>query len=319
MNRKPDSPSTQHAALSTGGSGWAQRFTVKGVFWRQFLRWAALNIPLWIEPTIIAFWSLFFLLWGPGRRGVMRNLAAIKPGSWAITNFFRTYRVFWNYAWTITDNMRFKEERLTPDWAFAGREHFEPVVAPDAGGAIVLTAHMGSYDLGAHLFAVSTTRQIVMIRAPEVDPETRQYEEAKVEDTRGDGLRVGFNTTGDLAFELLAAVQRGDLVAIQGDRVTPGIATREVTIFGRRATIPTGPFALAMAAHVKIHPMFVVRTGLRQYTLITGPAIIVERKGRNRDEALEPAIARWVVQLEEIIRDNWFQWFAFEPFFEERT
>ena len=48
---------------------------------------------------------MFFLLWGPGRRGVMRNLSAIMPGSSAIANFFRTYRVFWNYAWTITDNV----------------------------------------------------------------------------------------------------------------------------------------------------------------------------------------------------------------------
>ncbi len=290
-----------------------QRFTVKGVFWRQFLRWAVRNIPLWIEPVVIGFWSLFFLLWGPGRRGVMTNLKAIKPGSWTLTNFFRTYAVFWNYAWTISDNGRFKELHRAPGWSFQGRHHFEPLLA-NADGAIILTAHMGSYDLGAHLFATTTGRQIVMIRAPEVDPETRRFEEAKVEEVSNDGLRVGFNTSGDLAFELLAAVQRGEVVAIQGDRVTPGIACREVKLFGRQAMVPTGPFALAMASGVAIYPMFVVRRGLRHYTLITGEPIRVERKGRNRDEAIEPAVARWTVQLEEVIRSNWFQWFAFESF-----
>jgi predicted LPLAT superfamily acyltransferase len=294
---------------------FVQRFTVKGVFWRQFLRWAVLNIPFWIEPFVIASWSLFFLLWGPGRRGVMRNLTAIKPGSWTVTNFLRTYRVFWNYAWTITDNIRFKEERVAPEFAFIGREHLEPLLRDDHGGAIVLTAHMGSYDLGAHLFAASTTRQIVMIRAPEVDPQTRLYEESKVDLTHDDGLRVGFNTTGDLAFELLAAVQRGEVVAIQGDRVTAGIATTPVTLFGRRASVPSGPFALAMATRVPIYPMFIVRKGLRSYALITGEPITVERVGRARD--FTPAIAKWVAQLEHVIRENWFQWFAFEPFFEE--
>jgi len=304
--------STKHSAPST--PPWRRRFQVKGVFWRQFLRWAVLNIPLSIEPAVIAWWSLFFLLWGPGRRGVMHNLAAIKPGSWAITNFVRTLRVFWNYAWTITDNIRFKEQRVVPEFSFAGREHFEPLLRA-SGGAIILTAHMGSYDLGAHLFAASTTRKIVMIRAPEVDPQTRQYEEAKVGKTSEDGLSVGFNTTGDLAFDLLEAVQRGDLVAIQGDRVTSGIATTPVTLFGRRANVPTGPFALAMAARVAIYPMFVVRTGLRSYTLITGEPITVERVGRSRDFA--PAIAKWIAQLEQIIGEHWFQWFAFDPFFEE--
>lgn len=292
-----------------------RRFTVKGVFWRQFLRWAVLNIPLWIEPFVIAFWSLFFLLWGPGRRGVMRNLTAIKPGSRRIANFLRTFRVFWNYAWTITDNIRFKEERVAPELTFIGREHLEPMLRDDHGGAIILTAHMGSYDLGAHLFAASTTRQIVMIRAPEVDPQTRQYEEEKAGRTQDDGLRVGFNTTGDLAFQLLEAVQRGDIVAIQGDRVTAGIATTPVTLFGRRTNVPSGPFALAMAARVPIYPMFVVRTGLRSYTLITGEPITVERLGRTRD--FGPAIAKWIAQLEHVVRENWFQWFAFEPFFEE--
>jgi predicted LPLAT superfamily acyltransferase len=275
-----------------------------------------LNIPLWVEPQVIAFWSLFFLLWGPGRRGVMRNLTAIKPGSSAIANFFRTYRVFWNYAWTITDNARFKELRMSPEWSFIGREHFDPLVQSD-GGAIILTAHMGSYDLGAHLFAASTTRQIVMIRAPEADPTTRQYEESQIDRTSDDGLRVGFNTTGDLAFELLDAVQRGELVAIQGDRVTPGIAATPVTLFGRKTHIPSGPFALAMAARVPIYPMFVVRTGLRRYTVVCGTPITVERAGRTRD--FSPAIAQWIAQLENVIREYWFQWFAFEPFFEETS
>jgi len=296
---------------------FVRRFTVQGILWRRLLRWAVLNIPLFIEPAVIAFWSLFFLLWGPGRRGVMRNLTAIKPGSWAITNFFRTYRVFWNYAWTITDNMRFQERRTVPEFSFVGGEHFKALLRERSGGAIILTAHMGSYDLGAHLFAASTTRQIVMIRAPEVDPETRRYEEAKVRRTSEDGLRVGFNTTGHLAFDLLSSVQRGEFVAIQGDRVTPGIATSPVTLFGRAAKVPSGPFALAMAARVPIHPMFVVRTGLRRYALISGAPITVERSGRNRD--FGPAIAQWVAQLEEVIRDYWFQWFAFEPFFEERV
>ena len=292
-----------------------QRFKVKGVFWRQILRWAVLNVPLWIEPLVMAAWSLFFLLWGPGRRGVMRNLTAIKPGSWAITNFFRTFVVFWNYAWTITDNVRFKESRMKTEWSFIGREHFAPLIDEANSGAIILTAHMGSYDLGAHLFAASTTRRIVMIRAPEADPETRQYEEAKVGKTVDDGLRVGFNTAGELAFELLAAVQRGELVAIQGDRVTPGIAAVPVTLFGRETKLPSGPFALALAARVPIYPMFVVRTGLRSYTLVSGAPIVVERKGRERD--FGPAIEAWIAQLEQVIRDYWFQWFAFEPFFEE--
>src|SRR6202040_24944 len=147
-----------------------------------------LNIPLWTEPIFMACWSFFFLLWGPGRRGVMRNLSVIKPGSTALGNFFRCHRVFWNYAWTIADNVRFKTLRVIPDWEFVGWKHFEEMQS--RGGAILLTAHMGSYDLGAHLFSETSTRRIVMVRAPEADPETREFEE----DHGAGGLRVEFNT-----------------------------------------------------------------------------------------------------------------------------
>lgn len=294
---------------------WHQRFDVRGVFWRQFLRWAVHNVPYWLEPIVIGWWSLFFLLWGPGRRGVMRNLEHIKPGSSSVANFFRTYRVFWNFAWTITDNMRFKELRVVPDWEFVGTEHFRAMLEHESG-LIMLTAHMGSYDLGAHLFAATTKREIVMVRAPETDPDTRKFEESiqdRTEET--DGLRVGFNTgASELAIDLLHAIQRRAVVAIQGDRVTQGVGSVRTTMFGVPADLPAGPFALAMAARAPIFPVFVVRCGRRRYRLVTYPPIMLERRSRKREEDLQRAVDAWSETLQKAIGDGWFQWYAFAPF-----
>jgi lauroyl/myristoyl acyltransferase len=285
--------------------------------WRRLLHWAVLNIPPWLEPLVIGWWSMFFLFWGPGRRGVMRNLTAIFPGSTALANFFRTYRVFWNYAWTITDNARFRLLRTIPRWDFEQRENFEELQS-HGGGAILLTAHMGSYDLGAALFAELTTRRIVMVRAPEVDPGTREFEDRVHEEKGATGLRVGFNTTAtDLAFDLLAAVQSGEIVAIQGDRVTPGIASVETTLFGKRMNVPAGPFALAMASRAPIFPLFVMRRGRRHYCLLTCQPITVTRTSRYRDHDIRRGVDEWARALESAIREGWQQWFAFEPFSEE--
>ena len=292
-----------------------RRFLVHGVFWRKVLRFAVLIVPVWFEPAVIAFWSLLFLLWGPGRRGVMRNLTAILPGSWAIANVFRAYRVFWNFAWTITDNVRFKELRVHPDWEFAGAEHFQRLTA-EPGGAIILTAHMGNYDLGAQLFAESSDRKIVMVRAPETDPETRKYEEELHARTAAE-LQIDFSTRAtDLALDLLASLREGNFVAIQGDRVTPGIASIPATLFGKRTNFPAGPFALAMSARVPIYPLFIFRLGRRNYRLLAGPPFEVVRL-RDRDETFRRALEAWTAQLEGVLRAAWFQWFAFEPYSEE--
>jgi predicted LPLAT superfamily acyltransferase len=294
---------------------WYRRFLVNGVFWRQFLRFAVLNVPPWVEPTVEAFWTLFFLLWGPGRRGVMRNLTAILPGSWAIANFLRTYRVFWNFAWTITDNMRFRELRVSPDWEFVGREFFEQLQSHQ-GGAIILTAHMGNYDLGAHLFAERSGRQIVMIRAPETDAQTREFEESHAARTASE-LKIDFSTrSSDLALDLLHALQRGEIIAIQGDRVTPGISALPATLFGKSMQVPAGPFALSMAARVPIYPLFIMRRGRRRYRLVTAKPFEVTRT-RDRAAAFEEAVKHWTFELEQVIRDAWFQWFTFQPYSEE--
>ncbi len=296
---------------------WWRRFLVRGVFWRQFLHWAVLNVPLWIEPIVMAWWSLFFLLWGPVRRGVMHNLRTIKPGSLALTNFFRTWRVFWNYAWTITDNARLQETRVTPDWEFIGHEHFADLQAR-SGGAIMLTAHMGSYDLGAQMFGETTAQKLLMVRAPEVDPQTREFEEDLHGRTVGEAVNINFNTRAhELALDLLHGLRQGQIVAIQGDRVTPGVASANAVLFGKVTQLPTGPFALAMAAGVPIYPIFIIRAGRRRYRLVTCEPIRVDRDRHNRDEILQNAVTRWAVQLERVIADSWFQWFTFEPVFEE--
>jgi lauroyl/myristoyl acyltransferase len=294
-------------------SAWWRRFLVRGVVWRQLLRFAILNVPPWTEPIAMAFWSAFFLVWGPGRRGVMRNLKVIKPGSFAITNFFRCYRVFWNYAWTMADNVRFKELRTIPDWEFTGKEHFDEMQMRE--GAILLTAHMGSYDLGAHLFSETSTRRIVMVRAPEADPETRAFEEHHGPDS----IRIEFNTRAtELALDLLETIREGGIVAIQGDRVTGSISSLPATLFGRQTVVPAGPFALALAARVPIYPVFVVRLGRRRYRLITSRPIEITRS-RNRDDDFARAVAQWMMELERVIDACWFQWFTFEPYWPEQA
>lgn len=238
----------------------------------------------------------------------MFNLEAIKPGSSGLMNFFRCYRVFWNFAWTISDNARFKELGVIPDWEFVGLRHFEAMQS--SGGAVLLTAHMGSYDVGARLLSETSENRVIVVRAPEVDPQTRAFEESHT----AEGLRIEFNVKAtDLALDLLHALRDGSIVAIQGDRITPGISDLPATLFGKPTRVPAGPFALALAAQVPLHPVFVMRRGRRRYRVLSCPPIEINRT-LDREQALAEAVASWMRDLEGAIRDGWYQWFMFEPF-----
>src|SRR5204862_2011819 len=96
-------------------------------------------------------------------------------------------------------------------------------------------------------------------------------------------------------------------------RVTGGFTALPATLFGKAAEVPAGPFALALAARAPIYPVFVVRRGRRRYRLVAYEPIEIVRSG-NRDADFAAAVARWTTTLESLIREAWYQWFAFEPF-----
>lgn len=291
------------------------RFLTRGVFWRQLHYWAVRNIPFYLQPLITLVWSLLFFMFATRvRRGAVRNLSAILPGSHPFANFFRAIAVFWDFACTLTDTNRFKAMGTMVDWEFEGLEHFDQL-RDATQGAIILTAHMGNYDLGAYLFVERIKRPMTIVRAPETDPDTHRWEQ-ETRPAWADGeFRIDFNTeSGMLALDLIQALRENKIVAIQGDRITPGISTFRSTFFDRPMLFPSGPFALAMATQAPIHPLFVIRIGWMRYRVVTTPPFLCTRTGRDRERDIERAVLQWRGVLESVIGTHWSKWHMFEPF-----
>lgn len=289
-----------------------RRFHPHGVFWRHFLAWAVTNVPASLEVATMWLWSFFFFaLWGPGRRGVMQNLRLILPGSNRIANVFRAYRVFLNFAWTLADSAMFHDKGIGFDWEILGSENLDALSDPERP-AIVLTAHMGNYDIGSLIFTTRVARTMSTVRAPEHDPETHAFA-LEQQKKFGERLKVHYNVSPEtLAFELVEAIGRGEIVAIQGDRALPGVTARPAALFGTTVDLPAGPFALAMATRAEIFPLFIMRAGRRRYRVIATPPIECRRTQGSKDLVISAAMSAWAGVLESTVRENWDQWFTFE-------
>ena len=292
-----------------------RRFAVRGVFWREYLDFALRHVPFYLQPILIWVWTAFFFFFAaPARRAIVENLAVVLPGSSRIANHFRAFRTLLNFAWTITESAHYKLHREDFAYEIVGSEFLDQLAA--ANGAIVLTAHMGSYDLGAALFAQKFSREIRMVRAPEPDRQSDQHFRESVQQSGEGAIKIDYNTEGALlSFDLLNAVRRGEIVSIQGDRVIPGVAQATAKLFGHEAILPTGPFTLALVAKVPIFPLFIARSGYRRYRIIVGAPITAARTTRTRDEDIADAIGAWCRILEQTIAAHWDQWFAFAPIF----
>jgi predicted LPLAT superfamily acyltransferase len=121
-------------------------------------------------------------------------------------------------------------------------------------------------------------------------------------------------------FDVKAAIDRGELVALMGDRVWESERDREVrvTFLGRPARFPLGPFLLQAALGCPMVLTGCVRTGAGRYRASAIPFVsagLVPR-GERRKHAEELA-ERYARALEQSCLAAPFQWFNFFEFWPE--
>ena len=290
---------------------WWHAFAVHGVFWRRFVDWGVRTLPAWLHrPLIWTAACVFFLIARPARKALLRNLRLVHRGSWRIINYFRVIRVFANFGWALTDEATYRSKRGRFRYEIEGGRFLDKLGS--AKGAIVLTAHMGNYDLGAALFAERFDRQIQMVRAPEKDALAAQHIHLALRESSSGAVKVGYSDDGTaLAFDLLSALRAGEIISIQGDRIVGNVAHAPVNLFGREISLPNGPFVLSLVSETPIYPLFIVRTGYRRYKIVAREPILCTRNGASRNEIIASAMQRWAEVLQEITRAYWPQWFAF--------
>jgi lauroyl/myristoyl acyltransferase len=289
---------------------------VRGVLWRQCIDWIVLHVPSCFHPLLIFIsTAFFFVAAAPARRTAVQHLGFIMPGSCRGANYLRAFVVFKNFAWTLTDAAVHRLHKHRFIYETEGNQFLDELAA--AKGAIVLTAHMGNYDLGAAIFVEKFGRELRVVRAPEPDPLAAKHLEGSIRQSAAGGVKVEYNREGALlSFDLLNALRNGEIISIQGDRAMGGMAQTPVTLFERTALLPTGPFVLALAAQVPIFPLFVIRAGYRRYRFICCPPIVCIRTGRSREEDVAIAVQKWADVLSDVIRLQWRQWHAFTPVFQ---
>ena len=168
------------------------------------------------------------------------------------------------------------------------------------GALISLTAHVGNWELAGRVLAQHSARTTHVVVAVE---EAQALERWLRRD--GGGLKFVPRTPPTVSLTLLAALRRGEAVALQGDRALGNRGDVPITFFGHKAPFPVGPFHLARAAGVPVVPAFCTLDVDGRYVLRVLPPMKIARG----DE--EQALAAWVGTLESIVAEKPTQWFNF--------
>ncbi len=274
-----------------------------------------------IAFCILPLVSYFFLTDRKGRRAshrYLRRLYALPEGRQALGHPPRLWDCFLHYrefALNILDRLGFW---CGDDGQFKiiihGREHFTRLLG-EKRGAILLSAHLGSFDALRVLARKAGMPVKVLMFTQNAQKINRIFNELSPEmETRVINLDPGSIRS---VFDIKACVERGEFVALLGDRVGVGEHKRisRVPFLGAMAPFPQGPFLLASTLQCAVVLMIGLRVNNGTYEAFAEPLadrVVLPRM--RRDKTLDELVGNYAKRLEEYCFKAPYQWFNFYDF-----
>ncbi|XXY49860.1 lysophospholipid acyltransferase family protein [Sorangium sp. So ce269] len=277
-------------------------------FWRRALTAGVTRGPEpWVRHSP-PFFGVFFAAALPElRRRVEQNLRRVRGPRSRVADMLDSAAVFATYGSCITEALLLASGRgYTVERRSRGVEHYR--ACAEAGrGVIIVTAHTGGWDIAGQILGVVHPEGVMLAMQRERDAEARAIQDAARQRA---GVQVVHIGDGPLdALPLLNHLRRGGVVAMQIDRVPPGMRSREVAFLGARWRAPEGPIALAAISGAPILPVFTHRLGFLEYEAVVSPAIWLPR--RATEEERDRAAAAMMGAMERFLRAHPTQWFHF--------
>lgn len=285
-------------------------FHFTGIIWYRLPYWAFTHLPLWIEGTCILFFTTFFFVTlGRIRAAIASNLEPVLGPTNLLQRWIRAYRTMFAFASGMTERYRFLVEPQRFRLSVEGLETWRQVMEP-GGGVILVSAHIGFWEISPQFGTAQEKRRIHVVREKEIDPRAQEFMREVL--ARSDDKVVFHYAGGEpgLPLELADALRNGEIVALQGDRPRVDGRIVSATIFGRPIPLPVGPAALARAADVPLLPTFNFRKGRYQSHIVVRNPIRVCRTA-NREADVADAIHRLAKEIEWAISQEPHQWFCF--------
>jgi KDO2-lipid IV(A) lauroyltransferase len=270
------------------------------------VRW----MPRFAQAPMAAITALFFyLLLKRERRAVTSNLRRITDRR-GLRLQWKVYCVFYSFCDLIVSYVvvpQASHDQLLS--MLANGERGAAVIdrcLVGGHGLIVWTAHLGNPEFASRLLEMHD-RPVSVARVVEDKPAEKMLrdrmsnERLRIVDLRG-GARA--------TIELLQALGRNEIVAIQGDRVYHERHGAKVMFFGALAEFPLGPFLLSQVSGAPVLPGFVVRRGWQRYRVLLGEPILPASTG-SREQDQRMGLCQAVRFLEAQLANYYDQWVNF--------
>ncbi len=279
------------------------------LFWRRLAHWGATRGPEWwlrLSPPVVG--AAASVLVPSARHAVVDNLRRIRGQGSRARDAREVLATFSTYASCIAEVLSNDAPAgfRPPSATILGELNVKAALAARRG-LVIVTAHTAGWESAGPLLARDHGLDIMIVMQPEPDARARALQD----DARlRSGVAIAHVGDDPLAsLPLMRHLRGGGAVALQLDRVVPGMRTRAAPFLGGRGEVPEGPLRLAQLTGAPVVPIFCSREGFRKYVIHVFEPRTIPRHATEVE--LDSAAAHVADAMTRFLRAHPTQWFHF--------
>jgi predicted LPLAT superfamily acyltransferase len=262
---------------------------------------------------LLRFVALYYFLFLYKSSGPLFNFFRYKLGYNILKSLVSVYRNFYLFGQTIIDKvvvMSGIPNKFT--YNFEGEENLRKIVELKNGG-LLLSAHIGNWEIAGHLLKRLNTRiNIVMF-----DNEHQQIKEylSTITGKRNVHVIVIRNNDTSHIYEITDAFKNNELVCMHADRFIEGNKTLTIDFLGDKARFPLGPFVLAATFKVPVSFVFAMKESSFHYHLFASE--IKNYHQPSKESRMHQIFNDFVAEMEIKVKQYPVQWYNYYNFWQQ--
>lgn len=232
----------------------------------------------------------------------------------SIKKIFKNYYIFGQTLIDRLAHMAAYKTKLTFD--FDGEDHLRKM-ADDKTGGLLISAHIGNFEIAGHLLKRLNVRaNLLMLNAEH--QRIKEFQKNIFKETAVNIITIQNDYSH--IFEIKKACENKEIVCMLGDRFIEGSKTISAKFLNNEAMFPTGPFYMAMKYNVPVSFVFGMKEKKYHYHFYASQPknyFQPQLNLKNRDQSIAAIINDYISELEKVLRKYPEQWFNYYDFWKE--
>ena len=279
------------------------------------------RIFVWVLKTfgvlpayfLLRFVVLYYFFFSYKASRQIYSIYRRKLGYSRATSLHKLYKNYYLLGQSIIDKVVLMSGiKNNFSFDFDGEENLLNIAGMQKGG-ILLSAHLGNWDVAGHLFTRLHTRINIVMYDGEHE-KIKEYLEG-VTGKRNVNIIVIKNDLSHI-YAISDAFAKNELVCMHADRFIEGNKTLTTRFLGEEARFPMGPFLLASKFKVPVSFVFAVKESKLHYHLFASP--VIDYTGISKDALMQQMLNDFAAEMEYKTKKYPEQWFNYYDFWEHK-